>query len=183
MIGLRTLVLNSNYMPISLFPLHALPVEDAVTRVFNKTCYAVFNYDRPILTPSLDMKWPSVIARTKKTRIKGTVKLRKESLFYRDHGICVYCENPVTINTLTYDHVLPKVRGGWHGWDNIVSSCASCNSKKGSHKPEGTWKPKFQPFVPNYFQLLSNRKKFPINVPDESWIHFLDGWKAEITIT
>src|SRR5690348_15700631 len=101
MLGLRTLVLNANYAPISLFPLHTIPAEDAITRVFNGTCDVVAEYDRKILTPNIDIKWPSIIARNDQMKIKEVVKLRTESLYYRDHGVCAYCERPITINTLT----------------------------------------------------------------------------------
>lgn len=183
MLGLRTLVLNSSYMPISLFPLHAIPVEDAITRVFNTTCHVVFEYDRKILSPNINMKWPSVIARNDSLKVKSNVKLRRESLYYRDHGICVYCEKPLTIKEVTYDHVMPRARGGHHDWDNVVCACGSCNLKKGSAMPTGMWKPKFKPFKPDYYQLLNNRKKFPIVIPDESWMHFLGEWEADIIVT
>jgi hypothetical protein len=169
-------------MPVSLFPLHSIPVEDAVGRIWTGACHAVFDYDRPILTPTLKMKWPAVIARNSNLKIKGKVKLRRESLYYRDHGMCVYCERPLTINTTTYDHVLPRARGGKHAWENVVSACRSCNGRKGSNAPVGEWRPKRKPFEPSYYDLLAKRKLFPIVVPDESWIHFLDDWKAEIII-
>lgn len=182
MLGLRTLVLNSTYLPISLFPLHSIPVEDAVVRIFNGTCHAVFEYDREILTPNLEMKWPSVIARNDNLRIKEKVKLRRESLFYRDHGICVYCERPLTIKEVTFDHVHPKAKGGRHDWDNVVCACNLCNFRKGSRLPVGEWAPKIKPFEPTYYQLLTMRRKFPIYVSDQSWVHFLGDWEGEIKI-
>lgn len=181
MIGLRTLVLDYNYFPISLFPMHTLPVEDAVTRICNESCRIVFEYNRYILTPNLKMKWPSVIARLDRTRIKENVKLRAESLYYRDHGVCVYCEKPITFTEMTCDHVVPKSRGGRYEWTNIVSSCYDCNYAKGSQTPVGRWKPRIMPFKPNYYQLLESRKKFPITVGHESWIDFL-GWKSKVTV-
>ena len=66
MIGLRALVLNPNFLPISIFNMRkkpsTIPVEDAMTRIFAGTCEAVFHYDREILTQNenVDMKWPSV---------------------------------------------------------------------------------------------------------------------------
>ena len=53
MIGLRTLVLNANYMPVSIFPLHTIPSEDAITRIFNGNMHAVYNYNRKIGHPTL----------------------------------------------------------------------------------------------------------------------------------
>lgn len=182
MIGLRCLVLNSNYSPISLIPFHTIPVEDAVTRVFNKTCHIVQSYDRDILSPSVSMKWPSVIARNENLKPKDLVKLRRESLFYRDHGLCVYCEKPITISGLTYDHVIPKKQGGRSDWTNIVCSCSSCNSLKGDKLPRGQWEPRHKPYRPTYYQLLGNRRKFPIVVDDLSWIPFLGEWKAPVLI-
>lgn len=182
MLGLKTLVLNSNYLPISLFPVHSIPVEDAVTRVFNKTCHVVSEYERKILTPSLDMRWPSVIARNEMAQVKEKVKLRRESLYYRDHGICVYCEEQITINDLTFDHVYPRALGGKHSWDNVVSACSNCNIRKGHSLPVGEWKPKKEAYEPSYYQLLSQRKKFPIRIPDASWVPFLGEWKSEIIV-
>ena len=71
MLGLRTLVLNASYMPISLLPLHTVPVEDAVGRIFNDSCHVVFSYNRWIQTPNLHMKWPSVIARNSYVNVKS----------------------------------------------------------------------------------------------------------------
>lgn len=182
MIGLRCLVLNSNYMPISLIPIHTICVEDAVTRVFNGTCHPVFSYDRKIQSPSINMNWPSVIARNQQIKIKEVVKLRRDSLFYRDHGVCAYCEKPLTINEVTYDHVIPRRLGGLSHWENIVSSCTHCNGLKGDKAPVGRWLPRLKPFKPTYYQLLSNRKKFPITVDHENWLEFLGPWEGTVTI-
>lgn len=181
-IGLRTLVLNYNYMPISLFPLHTIPAEDAVTRIVNDTCRAVFEYDRSILTPTAKMRWPSVIARVRPKKIKENVRLSPESLYYRDHGLCMYCEKPITMKEMTCDHVIPESRGGRYEWTNIVSACAECNFAKGAELPVGRWKPRVAPIKPNYYQLLEIRKKFPIVVDHESWIDFLSGWKNDVIV-
>lgn len=182
LIGLRTLVLNSNYTPISLFPMHTIPAEDAVCRIFGGSCHVVFDYNRKIRTPNLDMNWPSVIARNKMLKFKEKVKLRRESLFYRDHGLCAYCEKPLTISRVTYDHVYPKTHGGRHKWDNVVAACIRCNLKKDNSLPVGEWKPRMRPYYPTYWQLLSQRKKFPITIPDKSWTHFFNDWEADVVI-
>lgn len=182
LIGLRTLVLNNNYLPISLFPLHTIPVEDAITRVFNGTCHVVETYDRDILTPNIQMKWPSIIARHDSKMVKERVKLSSEALYYRDHGRCMYCEKPLTMNEMTCDHVHPESRGGKFSWDNIVAACASCNTAKGSELPRGRWVPKFMPKQPTYYELLQRRRKFPIVVDHESWKTFLGEWEAPVHI-
>lgn len=182
MIGLRTLVLNSNYMPISIFPLHTIPVEDAVTRICNDTCRVVYEYSRKILTPKCVMNWPAVIARTDAKQITEGVRLRIESLYYRDHGLCLYCGKSITMQELTCDHVIPKSKGGKYEWTNIVSACPVCNCAKGNHMPVGKWRPRRFPVKPTYYDLLAARRKYPIIIDDESWLHFLGKWDSEVII-
>lgn len=182
--GLRTLVLNASYMPASVLPLESIPAEDAVTRVINGGCHVVSEYDRHILTPNLKMKWPSVIARNRPDKnITRSIKLEKETIFYRDHGICAYCEKQLTLKQVTYDHVYPQSKGGKHTWNNIVASCTLCNSRKGNKLPHGEWKPKITPYTPTYWQILSQRRKFPIIIPREEWRDFLGDWEGGIVIS
>ena len=37
---------------------------------------------------------------------------------------------------LTLDHIVPKSRGGPKTWDNIVTSCHKCNTKKAARTPK-----------------------------------------------
>ena len=37
---------------------------------------------------------------------------------------------------MTLDHVVPRSRGGDSVWENVVTSCAPCNLKKGNRLPE-----------------------------------------------
>ncbi|MCA9368245.1 HNH endonuclease [Candidatus Kaiserbacteria bacterium] len=46
---------------------------------------------------------------------------------------CAYCG---TFRPDTRDHVIPKAQGGTDDPSNLVYSCRSCNSKKGSRTPE-----------------------------------------------
>ena len=49
-------------------------------------------------------------------------------MFARDRHRCQYCGSD---RHLTLDHVVPRSRGGEDTWDNLVTSCAPCNRKKG----------------------------------------------------
>jgi 5-methylcytosine-specific restriction endonuclease McrA len=56
-------------------------------------------------------------------------KARRLEILQRDQWTCFYCMQPAT----TVDHVIPIIQGGDPlAYDNLVSSCSSCNSKKGS---------------------------------------------------
>jgi 5-methylcytosine-specific restriction endonuclease McrA len=45
----------------------------------------------------------------------------------------MYCGT--TSGRLTLDHVVPRSRGGESVWDNVVTSCAPCNMRKGNRLP------------------------------------------------
>ncbi|KAF3781511.1 hypothetical protein EJ110_NYTH36900 [Nymphaea thermarum] len=47
--------------------------------------------------------------------------------------ICRYCSSR---DNLTIDHVLPISRGGQWTWENLVTACAKCNSRKGKKTVE-----------------------------------------------
>lgn len=179
----KTLVLNANYMPLSVFPLYTINAQDAIQRVLNGSAVSVFEYDRQILTPSRDdLYWPSVIANKNQYRYADRVKLKRETLYYRDHGLCIYCDSPLTIETLSIEHVIPKSRGGKHVWENVAAACEKCNYEKADSPPSGRWKPKRKPFKPSFFQLLEVRKKYPITVYDERWLQFLPNWTGKVIV-
>jgi 5-methylcytosine-specific restriction endonuclease McrA len=181
--GLRTLVLNNSYMPLSLFPLSVTTAEDAIHNYFGGSCTIVTSYEIPIKTPSRDdLYWPSVIANHNGHSFRKELRLRKELLYYRDHCVCMYCGKELTVATMTYDHVQPRTKGGPHSWDNVVASCKDCNNAKSDEVNPKKWKPKHAPWTPNYFQMIDIRKRYPIVVDDESWIDFLPKWSAPIIV-
>jgi 5-methylcytosine-specific restriction endonuclease McrA len=60
-------------------------------------------------------------------------KISRRALFARDGWRCVYCGH--TGGRLTLDHVIPRSRGGDSSWENVVTSCAPCNLRKGNRLP------------------------------------------------
>lgn len=187
---LQTLVLNADYSPISVFPLQYIATEDAVTRCVNGTCSVVESYDYPIKCNNPDKlekysltHWPSVVVRNEYLYLeRGNTPLSKESLYYRDHAVCQYCNVPLTIASLTVDHVTPQCMGGKTTWTNVVAACQSCNAKKDNKLPTGIWKPKTTPWKPNYWQLLDIRRNFPISIKDSSWEQYIGPWEGGINL-
>lgn len=183
--GLKTLVLNANYLPINVFPLSVIPVEDAVVRCFNGTCNVVYDYPIEIKTVNKNVtyKWPSVIARTSTNILnRKRIILNKFTLYYRDDGLCSYCHKPVEIAKGTMDHVMPVSRGGADAWENVVLSCDRCNQLKDNKLPVGEWKPRVIPYEPTFWNLLEKRKNFPLIIMDKRWTHFLPDWNGEIVV-
>ena len=62
-------------------------------------------------------------------------KITRRAVFARDGWACQYCG---TGAHLTVDHVVPRSRGGETKWENIVTSCAPCNRRKGNRMPVET---------------------------------------------
>ena len=185
--NLRTLVLNANYQPVDVFPLMTIPAQDAITRCYNAkpTCRVEVEWEIPIKTKkgAWEIKWPSVIVRNN-TNIyhKQKLHLNHTTLFYRDMGKCAYCNDEVSIGAGTIDHVQPTSQGGSNGWNNVVWSCQTCNHKKGNKLPKGLWKPKKKVYTPTYWDLIANRKKFPLQIQDERWLYYLPKWEGEIIL-
>ncbi|MEO0511147.1 MAG: HNH endonuclease [Verrucomicrobiota bacterium] len=100
------------------------------------------------------------------------VKFTRENLFERDNFRCQYCGDTFHPSQLNMDHVIPRDRGGRTSWENIVTSCIKCNSRKanrlpheaGMHlirKPE---RPRWRPFVSS---LIGQDY-------DSDWDHFIN---------
>lgn len=53
----------------------------------------------------------------------------------RDHGRCWLCREPVKQTDMHLDHVVPLSKGGTHTYDNVRTSCAACNLRKGARMP------------------------------------------------
>lgn len=53
-------------------------------------------------------------------------------LFERDGYKCHYCGKQLTRFTATLDHVQPVSEGGNNSFDNLVTACLHCNSRRGS---------------------------------------------------
>lgn len=86
--------------------------------------------------------------------------LTNKALFRRDHNICGYCGGHFHRSMLTRDHIIPKSLGGSDDWTNLVTSCISCNQKKGARTPKQANMPlMYVPYTPNYNEhlILQNR--------------------------
>jgi 5-methylcytosine-specific restriction endonuclease McrA len=65
----------------------------------------------------------------KDPRDSRAYRARRLEVLARDQWTCFYCMQPAT----TVDHVIPiKAGGDPLAYDNLVSCCSTCNSRKGS---------------------------------------------------
>ena len=63
---------------------------------------------------------------------KNFESIDRKTVYRRDWGICYLCENPVGIQGVHIDHIIPLTRGGDHSYNNLAVSCPSCNMSKGN---------------------------------------------------
>ena len=77
---------------------------------------------------------------------------------------------------MTFDHVVPRCKGGETNWVNIATACHTCNTNKG-HADEGGRKFKLlsKPHVPSNRELLHNLKEMKAEITEqmknwEMWI-------------
>ena len=131
--GWPALVLNADFRPLSYYPLSLWSWQDAIKAVFLERVNIVANYDRAVRSPSFEMKLPSVVSL--KTFVKPSTHpaFTRFNVFLRDRFSCQYCG---TRDDLTFDHLLPRSRGGHTVWNNVVAACSPCNLRKGSMTPE-----------------------------------------------
>ena len=92
--------------------------------------------------------------------IDPTPTLTNQALFARDQQLCLYCGRQYHRGTLTRDHVQPVSKGGRDIWENVVTACFHCNSRKGNRTPQQAGMPLLAvPYRPSWIEhlILSNR--------------------------
>ena len=60
------------------------------------------------------------------------IKENRYKVFERDGYKCHYCDKQLTRFSATLDHIQPVSEGGDNSFDNLVTSCLHCNSKRGA---------------------------------------------------
>lgn len=102
----------------------------------------------------------SIIAVRNRVVKQGTPALDNRALFARDRQICGYCGNHFVQADLTRDHIHPLSKGGINHWSNVVTSCKSCNNRKGDHLLENiNMELLYVPYVPDYAESLILRNR------------------------
>lgn len=147
--------------------------EKAVCMLFDGKAEVVSEFEDDLRSPSFTMKMPAVIRMTKKTRAKKvSIKFSRENVLTRDGFQCQYCLGEFARDELTYDHVLPRSRGGKTCWENIVAACYECNSKKGDRTPDEASMPlRRAPRKPAWLPVTT--KRFNVVRMPEQWRPFL----------
>jgi len=171
------LVLNADFRPLSYYPLSLCSWQDAIKAVFLERVSVIENYEHEVHSPNLTFKLPSVIALKDYITPLRNPNFTRFNVFLRDKFSCQYCGSK---NELTFDHLLPRSKGGKTNWENVVTACSSCNVQKGGRLFEKSgMKLSTLPFAPTTEDLHRNGKNFPPNFLHESWMDYLY-WDVEL---
>ena len=166
------LILNADYRPLSYFPLSLWPWQEAIKAVYLKRVNVAAEYEEVVRSEKLTLPLPSVIVLKNYVVPTKTVPFTRATLFLRDEFTCQYCGYKG--KDLTFDHVVPKSRGGKTRWDNVVAACQSCNLRKAAKTTsQAGFKLKKVPTKPSPEVLLNKGKKFPPSDMHKSWNDFL----------
>jgi len=142
--GGRVLVLNASYEPLNV-----CSVRRAVVLILKDKAELLERSERTLRAESVTLPHPVVIrlvTYVKVPRDRAKRRITRRAVFARDSWTCQYCG---TTSHLTVDHVIPRSRGGPSDWENIVTSCAPCNRRKGNRTPvEAGVHPRRKPKAP-----------------------------------
>ena len=166
----HVLVLNASYEPLNV-----CSVRRAHVLVWKGKAEILESLPKALHSATDTYVWPHVIRLVQYVRVPRAIqrKISRRALFARDGWKCVYCGTES--NRLTLDHVVPRSRGGTSVWENVVTSCAPCNHRKGDRLLEETsmtLRTPPRPPTPVLFIRLAAER-----VPD-TWRQYLPGLEA-----
>lgn len=160
----HVLLLNADYSAMSI-----CSVERAVVLVLLDKADMLHAHDNHFVrSQRLKLPFPSVV------RLRGYVRvpyrqimLTRKNVLRRDGFRCQYCG---ARDRLTIDHVMPRSRGGKDTWENLVTACTACNSRKGNRTPDEAAMPLARkPFRPSHVMFIRDY----VGRLDDSWKPYL----------
>ena len=178
--GLRrnpALVLNADFRPLSYYPLSLWPWQEAIKAVFLDRVQIIAEYDEVVRSQRHSIRIPSVVVLKDYVKPQKRVAFTRFNLFLRDEFCCQYCG---TKGDLTFDHVVPRSRGGITSWENVVAACSPCNLRKGNKSLRHSGLTLRRPArVPSAEEMQAHGRRFPPNHLHDSWMDYLY-WDAEL---
>jgi len=179
---LRTLVLNANMQPLSWAPLSVWSWQSAFVAVHQERVIQIKTYEDCIVhSATQSFEVPAVVA-LRNFHKRKRVGFTRYNLFLRDGFRCQYCGERFPVKELTFDHVVPRSKGGGSNWSNIVACCSKDNLRKANRTPkQAGMKLLRQPYAPTGYQLDAAARKQPMINGElhQTWMDYLY-WGAEL---
>ncbi len=153
--GRRVLVLNRVWQPVNIVGVkravtllcqdnaQAIDTTDGSYRMMSGEEWIAASMENPpgpgepcVCSIKMRLRIPSVLILRSFDRVPvQETKLNRRTIFERDGYRCQYCGEVHEERFLNLDHVIPRDQGGRTTWENIVTSCVRCNSRKANRLP------------------------------------------------
>jgi 5-methylcytosine-specific restriction endonuclease McrA len=152
----RCLALNASFEPLTM-----VPVRRALRLVIDGKAEIVEADTGEVMRSArLELPRPAVIRLVKFVHVPRRFRRQVTNtfLFARDEYRCQFCgrhqHDLRHRECLTRDHLIPLSRGGTNAWNNVLTACSSCNTRKGNLLPaEVGMHPLRPPFEPHFVHL------------------------------
>ena len=126
------LVINSCYMPVNV-----VTVKRALPLVLGGKAVVEAPGAETVQTSKASFPVPSVIRRITYRHVpRMTRSVSRKNILLRDRFTCQYCGQVFVTSRLTLDHVVPSSKGGANSWENLVTACKPCNTRKADRTPQ-----------------------------------------------
>lgn len=140
--SLATLVLNSDFSPIQV-----IDWRPAIEDIVSGSAYSYRDHpDAVVRSEKRNFPVPSILVRRRYINHYRPAAFTRRNVLLAYwqpdptnrglHWICALCGEPMRLSDLTFDHLIPRCRGGQTSWENIVLADPCCNNRKG-HKTLG----------------------------------------------
>ena len=102
------LLLNATYEPLSI-----VSWKKAITLVLMDKAEILEPQDNEVSSASRSFALPSVLRLYARVKVpRRSVQFSRSNVYRRDGFRCQYCERKHPVSSLTFDHVMPRSRGG-----------------------------------------------------------------------
>lgn len=171
------LLLDAGYTPMDV-----ISYKQAIKMFMLNKVEIVEEYEDELRSAYLVIKIPAVVRlinKVSRRKRKKGVKFSRIGVYARDGFRCQYCGAKKASKDFTFDHVVPRSRGGKTNWVNIVTSCVPCNRKKSNRTPaEAGMSLLKEPKEPKWLPVISIRVSTK-SIP-EAWSDYLY-WTTDIS--
>lgn len=164
---MRTLLLDQSYFPVKI-----INWQKAMILLLTDRAEMVDQYNHiDIRSVNHCFKLPKVLRLFSRHKTKHQVRFTRYNVFWRDSWTCQYCSIKHPASKLTFDHLIPRSKGGGTSWENIVTCCRPCNVKKGNKSAEeAKMLPLKEPRKPSWSPHICLRMK---EEDPEEWFNWL----------
>jgi 5-methylcytosine-specific restriction endonuclease McrA len=152
----RCLALNASFEPLTM-----VPVRRALRLVIDRKAEIVEAEGPLVRSERIHIPRPAVIRLVKFVHVPRRFRRQVTNtfLFARDNYRCQFCgrrqQELKFRECLTRDHLVPLSRGGSNGWNNVLTACSTCNTRKGNLLPEEAGMHPLRPPVEPHFVHLA----------------------------